>query len=347
MTRLRPAATIRRWLVLHLLALASLTGTAGVPSAHALQPGFLELTAQGPDSWLVLWRVPDVNGRPMQILPVLPEGCTPADSPAVRFDGNAWSAVWLATCPGGLAGGTVRIDGLERTATDVLVRSEMAAGQSGTLRLTASAPAASLPEVLSRSEVVTTYGALGVTHILTGIDHLVFVLALILLTRGTRRLIATVTAFTLGHSLSLAAAALGWIVMPSPPVEAVIALSIMFLARELVRPAGPREDMIEAYPWIVALGFGLLHGLGFAGALLDIGLPATEVPLALVMFNLGVEAGQLLFIAGVLVLWALLHRLRPALAQTLTRRGETGNRALGLIIGSVSAVWFVERLAAF
>jgi hydrogenase/urease accessory protein HupE len=329
------------------LLLAGLAFPAGKAGAHALEPGYLELVAQPGDSWRVLWRVPDVEGGPMPISAVLPAHCTPAAGPAPRFEGYAWASVWLVACPGGLAGGTIAIDGLDRTATDVLVRFDLSAGNSGTLRLTAASPAATLPAVLSRSEVVATYGALGVTHILTGVDHLLFVLLLMLLVRDGRRLVATVTAFTIGHSLSLVAATLGWIVVASPPVEAVIALSIMFLARDLARPDLSRGHLTDRYPWVVALGFGVLHGLGFARALRDIGLPQDDVPLALLMFNLGVEAGQLLFIAAVLGAGVLCHRLYPRLVDSLAQRGRRGSRAIGYAVGSIAAVWLVSRVAAF
>ena len=195
--------------------------------------------------------------------------------------------------------------------------------------------------------VVSTYFALGVDHILRGIDHLMFVFALILLVRDRRRLVGAVTAFTIAHSLSLAAAALGWIVVPAPPVEAMVALSIMFLAAELVRPPGAAPSLTARFPWVVAFGFGLLHGLGFARALLDLGLPEGEVPLALFAFNLGVEAGQLLFIALVLAIGALLGRLYPFLVRSMTRPGGRGLGLTSYLMGGVAAAWLVGRMAAF
>ena len=190
-----------------------------------------------------------------------------------------------------------------------------------------------------------TYFGLGVDHILRGVDHLMFVFALILLVRDRRALVGAVTAFTVAHSLSLAAAALGWIVVPAPPVEAVVALSIMFLAAELVRPGRP--SLTLRFPWVVAFAFGLLHGLGFARALLDVGLPEGEVPLALFAFNLGVEAGQLMFIAMVLVVGALLGRLYPWLVGSVTRPGGRGLGVASYLMGGIAAAWFVGRVAAF
>jgi hydrogenase/urease accessory protein HupE len=330
---------VRRLLVLAGILLA----LAGPAASHVLQPGFLDLKAIGGDAWRVYWKVPTAGAGPLPIEAVLPESCAPRRAESMRFDGVAFAAEWVATCPGGLQGGEIRIEGLERTATDVLVRYELAPGGVESQRLTAAATAFVVPAPQGRMGVVATYFALGVDHILRGIDHLMFVFALILLVRDRRQLIGAVTAFTVAHSLSLAAAALGWIVVPAPPVEAVVALSIMFLAAELARPEGRGLRLTERFPWVVAFAFGLLHGLGFARALLEVGLPEGEVPLALFAFNLGVEAGQLLFIALVLVVGALLRRLHPAAMAAATRPG-------GRVIGAASciaAVWFVARVAVF
>jgi HupE / UreJ protein len=316
--------------------------------AHALDPGFLDLTAAGGDTWRVFWKVPQSGGQPMGLVATLPSNCTPADPPgAPEFDGRAFVWQWLAVCPGGIAGGEVAIKGLEMTRTDVLVRFEAVSGVAQTQRLTAAQPAFTLPAAAGTGGVFATYAALGITHILEGADHLLFVFALLLLIRDWRMLIGAVTSFTLAHSLTLAAATLGWIVVPPPPVEAVIALSIMFLAAELVRPAGVGLRLTERFPWLVSFGFGLLHGLGFARALLDIGLPPGEVPLALMSFNVGVEIGQLLFITAVLLVGWLLRRFFPSLIESVLARGRPGQRLVGYGIGSVSALWVVSRLAAF
>lgn len=324
-----------------------LFGLPAQAAAHALDPGFLDLKALGADLWRVTWKVPTAGTGPLPISVLLPENCTPRQSEGLQFNGEAFVASWTATCAGGLQGGEIRIEGLERTATDVLVRYELAPGKAESQRLTAATTAFAVPAPLGWSGVLATYFALGVDHILTGIDHLLFVFALILLVRDTRQLIGAVTAFTVAHSLSLGAATLGWIVVPAPPVEAVVALSIMFLAAELARPAGRALRLTERYPWVVAFAFGLLHGLGFARALLEVGLPEGEVPLALLAFNLGVEAGQLMFIALVLVAGALLARLYPRLVGSVTRPGATGLRVTSYLMGGIAAAWFVARVAAF
>jgi hydrogenase/urease accessory protein HupE len=330
-----------------LILLAMLLGLAGPAASPALQPGFLNLEAVGGDGWQVLWKVPTDGTGPMAIAAVLPERCVPRRAEGLRFDGAAFVAEWVTACPGGLEGGEIRIEGLELSATDVLVRYELESGTTASQRLTAATAGFTVPAPQGRTGVVATYLSLGVYHILRGIDHLMFVFALILLVRDRRRLVGAVTAFTVAHSLSLAAAALGWIVVPAPPVEAVVALSIMFLAAELVRPEGAAPSLTMRFPWVVAFAFGLLHGLGFARALLEVGLPEGEVPLALFAFNLGVEAGQLMFIALVLVAGALLGRLYPRLVDGMVRPGGRGLGATGYLLGGLAAFWFVGRVAAF
>lgn len=331
-------------LLLLLLAAALAPGRA---AAHALEPGFLELQHIGGSDWRVTWRKPQVNGAPMEIDAVLPEGCDPRRGPAPAFDGRAFLAGWIATCEAGLAGGEIRIEGLERTRTDALVRYTLEGGASPEVaRLTAASPAFTVPEDPGALGVFASYAALGVDHILKGIDHLLFVLMLLLLIRDWRTLLGAVTAFTVAHSLSLGAASLGWIVVPAPPVEAIVALSIAFLAAELVHPPGDEKRLTERYPWVVAFAFGLLHGLGFARALLEVGLPDGDVPLALLAFNLGVEAGQILFIAVVLALGAALARLYPG-ARAHFAPGARGLRALAYGIGTLAAFWVVERVAGF
>lgn len=330
-----------------ILALLLVALGPGRAAAHALEPGYLELQHLGNEEWRVTWRKPQVGGAPMAIEAVLSETCTPRRGPEPAFDGRAFLAGWIASCEGGLAGGEIRIEGLERTRTDVLVRYDLGDGAAPkAMRLTAAAPVFMVPEDPGRVAVFTSYFSLGVDHILKGIDHLLFVLMLLLLIRNWRTLLGAVTAFTLAHSLSLAAAGLGWIIVPAPPVEAIIALSIAFLAAELLRPPRAEERLTLRYPQLVAFAFGLLHGLGFARALLDIGLPEEAVPLALLAFNLGVEAGQILFIAGVLVLAGALARLHPAISAQFASGGR-GLHAVAYGCGAIAAFWFVERVVGF
>jgi hydrogenase/urease accessory protein HupE len=326
------------------LTLAALPGRV---TAHALEPGFLEITPLAGADWRVTWRKPQVQGRPMQIDAVLPETCSPRRGPEPVFDGRAFVTGWVATCPGGLGDGTIAIEGLEATSTDVLVRYTLLGAETAqSRRLTADAPAFVVPPQQGPLARFGDYFGLGVDHILAGLDHLLFVFALLLLIRRIRPLVAAITSFTLAHSMSLGAATFGWIVVPAPPVEAIVALSIVILAAELAQPAGNGLRLTERYPWTVAFGFGLLHGLGFASALLDLGLPQSDVPLALLAFNLGVEAGQLMFIAAVLMAGLLLTRLLRAAAPPLAP-GSPGLRITAYAIGTLATLWMFDRVTGF
>jgi hydrogenase/urease accessory protein HupE len=334
-----------RWALLALLFfLVSTFGFASSSWGHALQPGYLELRLLDDDLYAVVWKTPEIESRPMEISAVLPESCVvrmPAES---IWDGTAYVARWTTRCTGGLEGGMIRVDGLDQTTTDVLVRFDFADGNSESRRLTPGNSSFTVPSLPSRLEVVRTYLVLGFQHIMNGIDHLMFVLALLILVRDTRRLVITVTAFTIAHSLTLAGATLGFVNMPGPPIEASIALSIMFVAAEILHSRQGRTGLTERYPWIVAFVFGLLHGFGFAGALAQIGLPQASIPIALLFFNVGVEVGQLFFIACVIAVVAFARRVTRDI--DLTRL--TWARAVPpYVIGCLAAFWTIQRLAAF
>jgi hydrogenase/urease accessory protein HupE len=308
--------------------------------AHRLSPAFFGLTETAPDVYAVQWKVSISGGLASALEPKVPQGCslkgdvrTYVVNEDVRFQHGTMS------CPGGIGGREFKVDGLELTQTDVLLRVDYLDGSASNQRLTPAEPSVVIPARPSSLEVIRTYTALGIAHILTGIDHLLFVLALLLLVRGIGRLIATVTAFTVAHSVTLAAATLGFVHVPSAPVEATIALSILFLASALARSGAARVDLTTRFPWVVAFSFGLLHGFGFAGALSEIGVPQKAVPLALLFFNVGVEIGQLAFIASVLSLGWLIRR-------AALRVPEWWPRAAAYGIGSVAAFWVVQRTAA-
>ena len=271
---------------------------------------------------------PEFSGKSENITPVI-----------TRDVGAAAVQTWRLRAPE-LRGQTLRIAGLEGTMTDALVRIEFADGTGWTQRLTATAPAATVPRSTSAWEVAGVYLRLGVEHILTGVDHLLFVLALLLITSGALRLVKTVTAFTVAHSITLGLATLGFMHVPSKPVEAVIALSIVFVAAEIVHLREGRAGLTERAPWIVAFTFGLLHGFGFTGALNEVGRPQAHIPAALLFFNLGVEAGQLLFISVVLSLIALARRIRVPLPRWT-------ELVPPYAIGSVAMFWVIQRVAAF
>lgn len=303
--------------------------------AHEVRPGFLELRATAPNVFLMTWKVPALGAYRLGIEPRLPDSCQLIGQRTTVQAGGAFIEYEQVSCSRALEGQRIVIYGLDGTLTDVLVRIESADGNVRTARLTPANPSFIVPEVPGPLMVLRAYVGLGIEHILFGIDHLLFVLCLILLVGRLRQLLATITAFTLAHSITLAAATLGLIRVPTAPVEATIALSIVILASELVRDEGRRGVVARYYPWLVAFSFGLLHGLGFAGALAEVGLPQGEIPLALFAFNVGVELGQLAFVAAVLTLLRLV-RLLPA----------WGHGVAGYAIGSLASFWVFARLAA-
>ncbi len=318
-------------------------GFSALSLGHALQPGYLEIRLIDKELYAAVWKKPAVNSRPMAITAKLPQSCDPRTPVEPIWDGSAYIARWTIRCSGGLEGGVIRIDGLDQTKTDVLVRFDFADGVSQTHRLTPSDSSFTVPSQPSRLEVVRTYLLLGFKHILSGIDHLMFVLALLLLVKGVRRLIVTVTAFTIAHSLTLAGATLGFVQIPGPPIEATIALSIMFVASEIIHSRQGIPGLTQKYPWVVAFTFGLLHGFGFAGALAQIGLPQASIPIALLFFNVGVEIGQLLFIASVFA--------AIALAQQVARRIDVPRPTWAwavppYVIGGIASYWIIQRVAA-
>jgi hypothetical protein len=308
--------------------------------AHEVRPSYLELLEYRAGEFDVLLKTP-MRGELRLALAVTFSGRAEAVAPiATRATGEAAVQTWRLKALDPLRGQTVRIEGLESTMTDALVRVAFVDGTSWVRRLTPQDPAATIPVRASSWSVAGVYLKLGVEHILLGIDHLLFVLALLIVTRGTWLLIRTVTAFTVAHSITLALATLGYVHLPSAPVEAAIALSIVFVAAEIVHLRQGREALTARAPWIVAFLFGLLHGLGFAGALREVGLPDGHIPLALLFFNVGVEIGQLLFIGTALGLSALAQRFGPSHTRSL-------GAAVPYAIGSLAMFWVMQRVAAF
>ncbi|WP_417666829.1 HupE/UreJ family protein [Roseibium sp.] len=331
------------WLLVVLVPIVLLC-PAPAALGHALQPGYAALEQTSDTDWRIFWRKPDVSGKPMAIDLELPAVCTPRQPPPVVLAAGAWEAGWSVRCNAPLTGLVVNIPGLERTQTDVLVRFAPLYAPAASLRLTPDAPSAELPKRAGLQEIFITYAGLGFEHILEGWDHLLFVFALMILIRDAWRLFGAVTAFTLAHSLTLAGSTLGWFSLPSAPVEAVIALSIVFLAREIAasRPGAP--SLAESAPWLVTFAFGLLHGLGFAGALKEIGLPQSDIPLALFAFNVGVEAGQLAFIA---VAGALLLAATKIAQWHGSQQRRLALRMMAYGIGGWSSYWLIERTLSF
>jgi len=307
-----------------------------------VRPAYLEIRELGVERFAVLWKVPMRGEARLSLAVRFPVRCSVA-TPVARVDaGGALTERWQVACPGGLVGDSIRIDGLQDTLTDALARFERADRTTQVARLVPTAPAFVVEAVPSRLAVAATYLVLGVEHIWFGFDHLLFVLGLLILVGGRRNLIGTITAFTVAHSITLAAATLGWVRLAVQPVEAAIALSIVFVAGEIAHGQQGRNGLARRWPWLVAFSFGLLHGFGFAGALRETGLPENAVPLALLFFNIGVEVGQLAFIAVALAIAAaaFVCGLSTSFRAVMRRAAAYG-------IGGVAAFWTIERVATF
>ncbi|MDX1335903.1 MAG: HupE/UreJ family protein [Gammaproteobacteria bacterium] len=313
---------------------------SGPAQSHEVRPGYLELRELAPESYSVLWKVPMKGDLVLSLTPVFPRHCQEKTEVSSRPTGVAMINRWTLGCEESLSGNPVSIDGLEKTLTDVLVRIERQDGNVITQRLSPGSNTFTVPESESSWQVAMTYLVIGIEHILLGIDHLLFVLALLLIVGNWRVLIATITAFTVAHSITLAAATLGYVHVPQQPVEAVIALSILFLASEIMHMRRGHPGLARRWPWLVAFIFGLLHGFGFAGALTEVGLPENAIPLALLFFNIGVEVGQLLFVASMVLMYRIW--------RMTTLQPTPWVQALPVYaIGSIAAFWTIERVASF
>ena len=312
-----------------------------VAFADDSQPGYLGIKETTANRYSVIWRNPKLTNQQGTLSLKFPVGVKNLTKPVLReLPGAIVERRLIETDARGLIGKRIEIEGLSLSNTDVLVRIEFVNGAISTALLKPAEPWLVIEGPRTAGQVVWDYTVLGVEHILSGFDHLLFVLALLLIVNGTRRLFMTITAFTIAHSITLAVATLGIVWVPGPPVEATIALSILFMASELVKINQGQPSLTATYPWIVAFTFGLLHGLGFAGALADIGLPQHEIPLALLMFNVGVELGQIMFVVVVLAFIFILKKLRsdwPDWSRQIPAYG----------IGTMAAYWFIQRVSGF
>ena len=330
----------RRYLLVLLLGALAATRPA---SAHEVRPAYLEITETAPGRYAVLWRTPVLSGMRLPIRLRFPDSVRDVREPLVQeLTDSLLERRTIDAGESGLGGKRIDFLGLQGTITDVLVRVAMLDGTGSTTMVRPSEPWVRITGSMGRLAVMRTYGMHGVEHILLGFDHLLFVLALVLIVRSRRVLFVTITAFTIAHSITLALATLGVVHVPGPPVEAAIALSILLLAVEIVRLERGEVGFSVRWPWVVAFAFGLLHGFGFASALTDLGLPPGDVPLALFAFNVGVECGQIAFVAGVLAVSSVARRIRYG--------GFAQRRALSAApyaIGTLAAFWFFERLARF
>jgi hypothetical protein len=321
-----------------LLVLAFSTASA---FAHEMRPAYLQMRQTDVGTYEVFWKVPAAGDNlRLSLYVVLPQSCSNLTEPRGSFSAGAYSEQWAVRCEGGLPGSSIRIKGLAATLTDVLVRIERQDGSTQVTRLTSSAPSFVVEAEPRRFEVAKTYLGLGIEHILTGVDHLLFVSGLLLLVTGFTRLVQTVSAFTLSHTVTLTLATLGFVHIPPAPVEAVIALSILFVAYEVLRSREHPLGLAQRKPWLVAFTFGLLHGLGFAGGLSAAGLPVGHIPLALGFFSAGVEIGHFSFVIVALLLLAATRRWLDTLPAWSWRIPPYA-------IGTTASFWLIARLASF
>jgi len=318
------------------LALGPFRGSA---AAHALSPALLEIEELAGERVAVAWKISVFQPTGAALEPVLPPDCVAETPPADTAATDSITTRWTAHCPGGLVGREVGVDGLATGKTDALVRIMLADRRvvQGVLR--AGEPRLAIPVRARRVDVLRSYAKLGIEHILTGPDHLLFVFGLLLLVASPGLLVRTITAFTAGHSVTLSLAALGLARLPSRPIEVGIAASVFLLAVELSRDPRPTPTLMRRAPWAIAGLFGLLHGLGFAGALAEVGLPDGEIPTALFAFNVGIELGQVCFDGVVLAAAA-------AVASIVTRRIPAARWIPVYAMGSLSALWCIERTLA-
>lgn len=304
--------------------------------ADELRPGYLEFTQLNQTEWKLVWKAPVIGGLATRSRPAFPPFCTQS-APQARAEGLVLIAESRLSCSRELAGSQIGLSGMDATFTDALLRVAPLGRPVQAARLTQNQAMVEVATVPDSWEVARSYFVLGVIHILEGYDHLLFVIALVLLIRQPMMVVKAATAFTLAHSITLVGSTLGLVGLAQAPVEALIALSIVFLAVEIVKRDPDHPNLAERAPWIVAFLFGLIHGFGFAGALREIGLPESDVPTALLTFNLGVEAGQLVIIAAVLAALELLRRFAPKALDPATLSGTYA-------IGITSSFWFIERL---
>ncbi|MGB0930729.1 MAG: HupE/UreJ family protein [Chitinophagales bacterium] len=310
--------------------------------AHEIRPAYLEINQNTNPSteYQITWKIPLVGNKAPRITPKFPEGFKLTQT-SDNFLSDAYIRYYTGTYDQSLNGQKIGIEGLEMTLVDVLVQINLTNNTSYSLLLQPDEAAATIPIEPSIWEVMKLYIVLGIEHILWGIDHLLFVLCLLLLVQSLTTLIKTITAFTIAHSITLALASIQWVQIPQAPVEAVIALSIVFLAREyLFFREGKADSLTVRYPWLVAFVFGLLHGFGFAGALSEIGFPQQNIPLALLTFNIGVEVGQLLFIVFCINFLNIFQKININSPRWTWK-------IVPYAIGSLAVFWLIERVIGF
>ncbi len=318
----------------------------GIARGDVYRPAYLEIRQTGDDAFDVLWKVParGPDAR-LGIYLKLAEDVKSVGPVRTTFVGSAFIETFSIERRGGLAGSRISVDGLARISTEVLVRIERLDGSTEVARMTPASPSFIVTKSPQFWEVAQTYLVFGMQHIWQGNDHLLFIACLVLIAGSWRRILITITGFTLAHSITLALAALELVRVPVPPVEAVIALSIVFLAREIALDR--RDTLTWRHPIAVSSSFGLLHGFGFASALSDIGLPQTEIPAALLAFNVGVEIGQVVFVATILsIFWLVTQSLKKLKFESVNWLSNI-EKPMAYTVGSITMFWTVERITGF
>lgn len=322
-----------------LLALGLVLLVSATALAHESRPAYLEVNETAPGRYDVLWRTPMLSGMRLPVRLAFPDAVRNVTEPMERVlvDSVVERRV-IDAGKGGLGGQRIQFVGLQATITDVLVRTSLLNGVHSTVLARPSQPWVEFTGVQSTLEVARTYLVHGVEHIVFGIDHLLFVFGLLLIVPDLWMLLKTVTSFTLAHSLTLALATLGYASAPMLPLNAAIALSILFLGPEIVRSWRGQTSLTLRHPWLVAFVFGLLHGFGFASALTGAGLPRRDLPLALCTFNVGVELGQVAFVV-------LMLRLERSFQQLEIRWARWVAMSPGYVVGALGAFWTIQRTA--
>jgi len=325
-----------------LFTLIALLGLSTVSHTHELRPAYLELQAISNETFSVLFKIPGRGQEKRLALYLqLPEDVETVSPVKTSFTGRAFIERSTIRREGGLGGAEIKINGLSQTLTDVLVRIKHYEGYVRTARLTPKSPSFIVEATQNKYDIAKTYLSLGVEHILLGIDHLLFLVCLLIIAGTGRRILITITGFTVAHSITLILSALNVVNIPVPPVEAVIALSIVFVASEIAK--GFRESFTYKYPILVASSFGLLHGFGFASALKEIGLPQTEIATSLLFFNVGVEIGQLLFIFVFILLLLFCKNVFNKPISYFTNF----EKPAAYVIGSLASFWMIQRIYSF
>ncbi len=335
--------------VARLILAIILTLAAPVAHAHDARPNYVQITETEANTFSVSWKVPASMPGSALPYPTLPEGCVAERQPAWQQAGAEYLGQQVFRCDEGLSGRVVGIEfPIINPSLSTLYKIRLANGEEHLRILKPSETEWTVPDAEDRFAVATEYTKLGVEHIWIGVDHLLFVACLLFIARTPRRLLITITGFTVAHSITLALSTLDLVRIPTPPVEAAIALSVVFMAWEIAK--GDETSLTYRFPVVVSSSFGLLHGFGFAAVLRDIGLPQTELPTALLFFNVGVEIGQILFVIALLAAFFI---VRPVLESVLRSAADPEMRWTSLtqpasyVIGCIASYWMIQRVAGF